>query len=230
MTPSSRHPSFLALDRAVLGARNDVLDEHLETCVECRAYVRRTHDAELLPAWAREAPVARAEPLGGRWPGWRMMGAAAMVAVLVAAGVYLSAKTEGLTGPAVAAKGGPVVAVHLKRGDQVFLWDGQSLLQPGDRIRLSVVSEQHRHVSVGAWDSGGLSGWSLLFSGPLSPGEPLVLPASWRVDAAEGDEHLRVIFSEEPLAEPEALELFPLAPHGTKVWTTDLRLPKSHSP
>ncbi|QSQ17620.1 hypothetical protein [Myxococcus landrumensis] len=229
MTPSSRHPSFLALDRAALGVRDALLDAHLEACAECRAYVLRPRDAEPIPAWVREAPPARVESFGREGP-WGRFLAATATAALVAGAVVLSMKPDALPPPAVAAKGTPVVAVHLKRGDQVFLWDGQSLLQPGDRIRLSVVSEPHRYVYVGAWDSGGLSGWSLLFAGPLTPGAPLVLPASWRVDAAEGDEHLRVLFSEEPLTEPEALQLFPLAPQGMKLWTVELRLPKSHAP
>ncbi|MFP2924477.1 hypothetical protein ACLESO_04530 [Pyxidicoccus sp. 3LG] len=127
----------------------------------------------------------------------------------------------------IAAKGAPAVAVHIKRGDQVFLWDGRASLAPEDRIRLRVASSGYRYVTVAARSPDGPGGWTLLFAGPLSPGAETVLPASWRVDAAPGDELLRVIFSTEPLPETRAVELFSEAPRTERLWTTELRLPKS---
>ncbi|MCP3143239.1 hypothetical protein [Pyxidicoccus xibeiensis] len=232
MTAPSQHPSFLELDRAALGVRSASLEQHLKTCVECGVYLGRVTQAEPLPTWARalgtDTPVR--EPSGWRRWTWPVLATAAL-----ACGVLVFVLVPGPpTGEApgyVASKDAPAVAVHIKRGEQVFLWDGRAPIAPEDRLRLSVASGEHRYVTVAARSSDGGEEWSLLFAGPLSSDEPeTVLPESWRVDAAPGEERLRIIFSVEPLPGARAVELFSEAPRTEKLWTTEVRLPKTPAP
>ncbi|NTX35846.1 hypothetical protein HUA78_15465 [Myxococcus sp. CA033] len=221
MTTTPRHPSFLELDRAALGPPAPSLARHLETCAECGAYLQRVKQPESVPAWARSLGTA---PPRGTWRlEWRRWGLPLVATAALACLVFVVVPGT----PYVAPKGAPAVAVHLKRGEQVFLWDGQTPLVPEDRIRLQVSSESYRYVAVAARAP---SGWAVLFAGPLSEGPDMALPASWRVDEAGGEEVLRVLFSREPLPTSQTEALFSDAPRTEKLWTTELRLPKGPPP
>jgi hypothetical protein len=226
MTAPPRHPSFLELDRAALGLRSPALEQHLQGCAECGAYLARVTRAEPIPAWV-QAPRPDRRRAWPRW-GWPVLATAALASVLL---VVLPGTPPREGSGYVAPKSAPAVAVYIKRGDQVFLWDGQAPLVPEDRIRLQVASETHRYVTVAARSEGGAAEWTVLYEGALSTDAPeTALPASWRVDAAGGEEVLRVLFSTEPLSEARAAELFPAAPRTETLWTTELRLPKSPPP
>ncbi|NMO17534.1 hypothetical protein HPC49_25415 [Pyxidicoccus fallax] len=229
MTAPPRHPSFLELDRAALGLRSAELDQHVETCARCGAYLARVMNrSEPIPAWARTPPAP--DTRVGGWRGWLprawpVLATAAVAAVLAL--VVVVPKSPVQDGPAyIAPKGIPAVAVYIKRGEQVFVWDGQASLVPEDLIRLKVASQEHAYVTVAA----GAPAWTVLFAGPLSAEPETALPTSWRVDAAGSEEVLRVIFSTEPLPADETVRLFSEAPRTEKLWTTELRLPKSTSP
>ncbi|NRD61977.1 hypothetical protein HRD49_09430 [Corallococcus exiguus] len=230
MTTTPWHPSFIELDRAALGSPSPSLAQHLKTCAECGAYLERVTRPEPVPAWARALGT---EPLRAtrrlEWMRWGLpLLATAALGCLV---LLFVPRTRGAEeteyqGP----KGAPSVAVHIKRGDRVFLWDGRTPLAPEDRIRLQVSSGAHRYVTVAARAPEGPAGWTVLFEGPLSSERDTALPTSWRVDGAGGEETLRILFSGEPLSASQAEALFSEAPRTAKLWTTELRLPKSPPP
>ncbi len=228
MTAPPRHPSFLELDRAALGLRSAELDQHVETCARCGAYLARVMTrSEPIPAWARTPPTPDTRVGGWRaWlpRAWPVLATAAVAAVLAV--VVVVPESPGRDGPAyIGSKSVPAVAVYIKRGEQVFVWDGRAPLVPEDLIRLKVASTEHGYVTVA-----GAPEWAVLFAGPLSAEAETALPTSWRVDAAGSEEVLRVIFSTEPLPADETVRLFSEAPRTDNLWTTELRLPKSTSP
>ncbi|MFP2924478.1 hypothetical protein ACLESO_04535 [Pyxidicoccus sp. 3LG] len=71
MTAPLRHPSFLELDRAALGLRSPSLEQHLQACSECVAYLGRVTQAEPVPAWARALGT---DTRAGRSPGRKRWG------------------------------------------------------------------------------------------------------------------------------------------------------------
>jgi hypothetical protein len=128
-----------------------------------------------------------------------------------------------LPGTLVAAKGSPSVALYLKRGEQVSLWDGHAPVRPGDRLRLEVAAEGLGHVLVAA--PGGFA--QPLFSGAIDPKKPALLPTSWLVDDSPGSESLLVVLSAEPLSADEATAAVAAHQRDGRVWTTELTLPKA---
>lgn len=226
MTAPPRHPSFLELDRAALGLRSAALEQHLETCSECGAYLGRVTQAEPVPAWTRalaaDAPVGRRA--GWRRWGWPLLATAALASAVL---VVLPLPSGEVVDDYVASKGLPAVAVHIKRGEQVFLWDGESLLEPEDRIQLRVASAGYRYVVVFTPGAGTFKkGSGVLYEGPLSDGPETVLPVSWRVDAAGGEERLSLLLSTQPLPHTKAADGVSKASGPNKVWSTQLRLRK----
>ena len=105
------HPSFLQLDRFTLGSGDVEISEHLRDCQPCNAHFGRCALPVAVPAWARELE----KPRGRKWL-WSALALTSLAALPL---VMLRSSQ-----PLVTAKGSPSVAVYLRRGEQVSLWDG----------------------------------------------------------------------------------------------------------
>jgi hypothetical protein len=179
------HPSYYALDGVRLGGPvSPPVAAHLAACAPCSAYL--ASEAGPAPSWLGRASVpAPARPRRRRWA-WPALALAAAVLVLVA-----RPRPEPIRD-----KGAPAVSVFVKRGEQVFLWDGERAVRPGDRLRLRVGGTTYRHVSVASLPSGGAP--AVLYQGALGD-DPLFLPLSFRVDERGHQERLSVIFGRDPV-------------------------------
>jgi hypothetical protein len=175
------HPSFLELDQLAAGAGTEPTRAHLMTCAFCSAHVSRVQVEVPIPSWVRQ-PAQRGWSRIWVWP----LTATCAVA-LVASGFALRA--HRITPDLLAEKGGPALALYVKRGTEVLTWDEKQVLKAGDLLRLQVAPEGHSHVTI---DSPPAPGH--LFDADVPAGTSF-LPVSWRVDAAGGPEVLEVTFS-----------------------------------
>jgi len=200
------HPSYLALDRAALGAELDpAARAHVDGCARCQAHVERARRPEPPAPWLRALPPARAPSRRA----WRWGGGLALAAAACAFLLFARARRDAHDDRAGAttAKGAPEVLLHIKRGDAVTTWDGAAPVVPGDRLRLEIAASGYRRVQViGA-------GGALLHDAPLRA--PGLLPVAWEVDDQPGPETLTVILSDHP---------------RDRAWRTTLTLPKSEPP
>ncbi len=196
------HPSFLELDRIALGVdAASATRTHLATCQRCRLHVERLSHHEPVPAWVRELAPSRP---ARRW--WMVGGGFALAAALAL--VLLVFVRHEPEPSYTTVKGAPTVAVHIKRGDEVFIWDGVEPVMPGDRLRLEVATTEHRRVQVLT------AGDVVLFDAPLPATGSLLLPAAWEVDGAPGAEVLTVVLTDA----------------GGRTWRTTLTLSKQSPP
>jgi hypothetical protein len=197
----SDHPSYLELDRVVLDSESaSATRAHVASCTRCSLYVERLARPEVPPAWVHALAPQR--------PSWRNWFLGAGFAVAATAAVLLlvlpRTKTDRADEPAfTTVKGSPTVGVHIKRGGDVFLWDGVEAVKPGDRIRLEVAASGYRRVQV-------LTGGVSLFDDALPESGALQLPPAWEVDAQPGAEILDVVLTD----------------RAGGVWRTTLTLPK----
>lgn len=225
MSPVQEHPSFLALDRAAGSPLPLAAQEHLSHCEACASHVARVQEPEPVPGWVRalEAP-ARRRGLG--WFGW----SGALFAVTLASFALLvwphGEVTEQAT-PYVGVKGAPALALYVKRGEQVSVWDGTGPVRPGDRLRLQLASQEYAHVWVGTED--GRSQLVRLYSAPLPAGGEL-LPPSWSVDGEGRVERLLVVLSREPLGEARLRQAVEAQTRDTDIWVELLQLRKDVAP
>jgi hypothetical protein len=120
-------------------------------------------------------------------------------------------------------KGSPALALHLKRGEQVLLWDGQSPVRPGDHLRLEVKAEGYGFVEVA---SGGGARAPLLYAGALDPRHSTLLPNSWTVDTSPGPEELQIVMSKTSLTPAELEAALTSGRRDAGIWTSRLVLPK----
>jgi hypothetical protein len=204
---SDGHPSFYALDRARAGLPLDEAGRaHVARCEACATHLAREQDP---PPW-----LAQVGPRRQRlWP-VAAVALAAMVAFLV-----IRRPDE------LREKGGPAVTVFVKRGEEVFPWDGAGRLRADDRLRLRVVPAGYEHVSVASLDDGRAP--AVLYEGDL-PAAPTLLPLSFRVEGEGGRERLSVILARRPI--PPGLH--EAAPGDGEVWRQVLvfeREPKARS-
>jgi hypothetical protein len=223
MKSCGTHPSFLELDRIVLGVSDRGVAEHARSCPDCRGYLERLGDAPRVPP----AILALGRP--SRWrrwlalPDWRPLtfagaaGALAAVALVVmlpggAAEPPVAPVTAG-SGPAyVAAKGLATVAVWVKHGEEIRLWDGVGALAPGDRVQLEIEpGPDHRWFALVAGDQ-----HTRLAVGELEPERRHLLPRSFVLDGAPGPEELVVLLAPEPLPDHRLAEAASGAEPGVK--------------
>jgi hypothetical protein len=195
------HPSFLELDRHALKASTEATRLHVDACAECQAYLGRLQMEVAMPAWVRE-PRARASR-------WRIFALAGTFAAASVAGVVAYRAAGFGTSPAIGIEkaNGPGLALYIKRGDRVILWDRREPVYPGDSLRLQIAPQGFRHVRV-------TSGAEALYEGDLATGATDFLPLSWRVDDAPGAETIDVTLTG-PSQSP---------------WTERLSLTKAASP
>jgi hypothetical protein len=222
MDPGS-HPSFLELDRTALGQGAPETVAHAKSCERCQAHLRKLEAPVAVPAWAREL----GQPKPARQPNWwtlALFGAAAAGA----AAVFLLfpapvSQQPSLPGSLVASKGTPAVALYVKRGEQVTLWDGHAPVQAGDRLQIEVAGEGFSQLLIAT--PGGFA--KPLFQGALDAKHSTLVPQSWRVDQSPGPETLDIVISVGALSAEEASAAVSAHRRDAKVWTTELTLPKA---
>jgi hypothetical protein len=179
------HPSFLELDRLALGASREATRAHVDQCPQCQAHLAQLEWQTSVPDWVRGRGAPKPRTVGARW---RLLGLVATFAGAAAVWVMVShvppAETVGAEKAA-----GPGVALYVKHGDQVLLWDGQTPVHPGDHLRLQVAPEGFAHIRV----TGEVPS-DVLYEADL-PAAGGFLPLSWRVDEAPQEEVLDVTLS-----------------------------------
>lgn len=203
MKQQESHPSFYALDLYAVGARKGELAAHVAHCGRCLAYVEDVAAAAAAPAdlverALRSAPERRA-------PRTRRLAALAGGLALAAAALLTVMRVPGAdpTRPeradgTTSVRGGPAVAVYVKRGGQVTLWDGKQPLLAGDRIRLKVIPDGYRELGVfRAADGGGAL--EPLYRSSIDPMAESTLPVAWQLDDEPGAETLVVTLSRKPV-------------------------------
>lgn len=193
------HPSMFALDMLALGDGPADVRTHVASCAKCQAHVQTLTTGAVLPPDLRvRALESRAGKSG--W-GWLFGGfaVAAVAALAVIVGPVID--DDGLRTKSAA----PALELFVKRGDTVKLWDTQSPVIAGDRLLLRVDSAGYTHTRI-------LAGDAVLFEGALPADRSTPLPVSFKVDDAEGSEHLRI----------------ELSGGGRPGWATELELPKAN--
>src|SRR5439155_8785211 len=134
------HPSFLELDRLALGSADPQAAAHIESCETCRAQVSRVQQAPPVPAWVGNLGSAKSSRRTW-WAG--SVGALAAIALVL----IVATPRRGRNGDP-GAKGAPSVAVYVKRGDVVSLWDGHAPFASGDALRLKISPQGFGRVAV----------------------------------------------------------------------------------
>ena len=226
MTTPEEHPSFLDLYRTRLNSGQPETKSHIEGCDICRAHMSRLQEPNLLPPWAASLLVERRSP--ALWKGWLVGGGLVATGIAVCLSIILArppAETAKLptTGPLLASKGAPSVAVYIKHGEQIGLWDGTSMVKPGDRLRLEIAAAGLRHVAVAS--RGHFE--TLLYAGELEVDIPTLLPAGWIVDEQPGPESLDLVLSRAALDANALATASAAQRRDSEVWTTTLSLPKA---
>jgi hypothetical protein len=195
---SSVHPSYLALDRAALGATSSDVSEHLASCEECRRYVEALGEAPavsgLLPL---RAALARSRRDARRF---RWLGAASALAAAACLVLFLGRSGPPSVeppAPYVGAKGFSSVWIYVKHGSATKLWDGKQAITVGDRLRIKVDPAGYRRVEV--YSVKNPDAPELLYSGSVTPAQSATLPDAWEIDSEPGAERLLVVFSNFPV-------------------------------
>lgn len=244
------HPSYLELDRLFLmagratasspGEEADAAALHVRDCVRCKEYLTALQHraAAPLPAWVSARPTRPPSRWAQILESLRrpsFFPVAATAAAGLALLVLVHGGSGGRTQPAtsteppspaesVREKGGPVVAVFIKRGEQVLRWDGHARLRAQDRIRLQVAGAGYAQVTVALEQPGGAQ---VLYAGELAGAAPTALPGSWQVSAEGKSEILAVILS------PQRLPAAPLDVAALRqqreLWVTELVMEKEAS-
>jgi hypothetical protein len=223
---STSHPSFLALDRAALGDMTEEVRAHLASCPPCAGHVDALGRPPPVPSWAvalsHEPP--RAPSLLARLAPWGVAALAAGLALVL----WVPRDTETLRAPmaGLRSKGSPAVALYVKTGDAVRLWDGDSPVAEGDLLRLKVMPEGFTWLTVAAAEG---DSWQVLHEGPVPERGETLLPTSWRVEPGEQPERLLVILGHAPIP-AESLAPLHEAPTRTEtLWVLPLTLSKPSS-
>jgi hypothetical protein len=208
-----KHPSFLQLDRFALGSGSQEISEHLRDCQMCNAHFGRCALPVAVPAWVRELPKPRR---------WRWSFLALALSTAAAVGIVVLPQRH----PEVTAKGSPSVAVYLRRGERVSLWDGVQPLQAGDAVQLKVQSFGYSRITVGAIESGKVQ---TLYEGAAQAGAATLLPQAFTLDGGPGGEALLVVFSSGPLSPEELRAARESQRRDSRQWATVLDLTKKAS-
>jgi hypothetical protein len=179
-----------------------------------------------VPSWvsALADEPRRPSPLP-RWASWGVGALAALLALVL----WVPRGPEETRSPlsGIRAKGGPAMALYVKHGDSVRLWDGMSPVASGDLLRLKVMPEGFTWLTVAAAEG---TSWQVLHEGPLSAQGETLLPTSWRVEPGEQPERLLVVLAHEPLPSDSLSRLDAEAPRTDDVWVFPLTLPHSSVP
>lgn len=192
------HPSFLALDRAALGGTSPGLDQHLDSCAQCRDYIESLDEPPTASGLVdvRRTLEQRRKTMSRLWAVVPMVAVACgLVLFVLHPQPELPHTLPAQPPPYVAAKGFVSVWIYVKHGTNTELWDGTKPLFVGDQLRLKVDPGRFRRVEVYSVKPPGAP--TLLYAGSVVPGQSATLPEAWEVDAEPGAERLVVTFSSE---------------------------------
>lgn len=234
------HPSFRELDLVALGEERPGVRQHLASCATCTAHVEALGRPEVLPVWEK---VPRRTLWRGWLPALGAAAAGILAAAVILPGGEFrgaegvprdrvadrvpphrasvggrGAQPTEQSGPSnragwVAAKGSPSVGVYVKRGNQLGLWDGESPVLPGDRLRIRISPRGFTHVALASRTPDGRL--HPLFDGAVGEAEEFLVPGSWEIDDQGGQEELVIGLDHGPVDLESA------------TWRTELTLPKA---
>jgi hypothetical protein len=217
MIDTPRHPSFLALDRlaaADLGPAD--VRQHVADCARCSEYVHSIQEGAPLPQLAPRRVARRP---------WSRVAAVAL-AIAAAAGIALLLQKPREEPIAyVGTKGQPSLALYVKRAEEVFAWQQDQFVMPGDRLRIEVAGAGFEHIAVLSFGASERRA-ERLYDAPIAPQGSALLPVAWQVDDAPGDETLVVVLSPAPLSEDRVSELLDHPDRTGGVWIKRLLLRK----
>ena len=213
----SEHPSLLALDRFALDRKDPAVAAHVAACARCADHLQRVAEPPPPPPWLRglEQPGGKRPRAISWWHRWSLVCAGVLA---VGGGAFLLRGREPLD---VGAKGMPSIAVYIKRGDAVSLWDGASAVRAGDAVQLKIAATGYARVTVAAAGVGDLTE---LYAGPAASDG--LIPQSWTIDDAPGSEVLLVAFSQSPLSKDRQEAALATLPRTREIWATRLELSK----
>jgi hypothetical protein len=213
----TEHPSFLQLDRFVLGVAGSGTAAHVQGCELCRAHLGRCELLAPAPAALRERAA--------RWRPALRTGWLFTLPAMLALGLFIAFRPP--LRDEVTAKNAPSVAVYVKHGAAVSLWDGRAPLSPGDGLRLKVAPAGFSRVTVA---SVGLSAIVELYAGEVDARGETLLPESWTVDADPRPEIVLVVFSRAPLSPADLRAARDDLPRSKRLWSTRMELWKKEKP
>lgn len=205
------HPSFLQLDRLALGLDGAETSIHVKACDECRAHLGRCEMPAPIPAATRERAMRSARVIHlRRW----LLGIPAVLALTAFVGMGVRRVPDRET---ITAKGSPSVAVYVKHGAAVSLWDGRAPLSPGDGLQLKVAPAGFPRVTVA---SVAASSIVELYAGEIDARGETMLPQSWTLDSDPGPEVMLIVFSRATLSSFELRKVRDDVPRTTQLWST----------
>lgn len=196
--PASQHPSYLALDRAALGQLSGELAQHVNECVECRAYLDSLAAPPTAAGWVEVRGALARQRLAQRRRWWVAAPLAAAALALVFVTVRPGPPIATESAPYIGVKGFPSVWIYVMRQAETQLWDGKRAFHPGDRLRLKLDPGAFRRIAV--YSAKGEVPPELLYEGDVVPGQISTLPDAWELDAEPEAEKLFVVLSDEPAA------------------------------
>jgi len=115
------------------------------------------------------------------------------------------------------------VAVYVKHGEAVSLWNGVAPLHAGDALQLKVQAIGYDHVTIGSPQHDSVRE---LYRTRAARGGATLLPASFTLDESPGSESLLIVFSRDPLSEAALRDAWHKLPRDRKMWATVLLLRK----
>jgi hypothetical protein len=150
---------------------------------------------------------------------------AAVIAVAAGIAILLQKPREPEPIAYAGTKGQPSLALYVKRAEEVFAWQQDHFVMPGDRLRIEVAGAGFEHITV---LSSGASERKRqrLYDAPIAPRGSALLPVAWQVDDAPGDETLVVVLSPAALSEDEIATLLDHPERTSEVWIKRLLLRK----
>lgn len=175
------HPSFLVLDTFAVEPHAGAVQDHVDSCSQCRSHVETVRVAAPFPVALETVPPRRR-----LWAGRPALAFGGLLAAAAAALVLVTIARPSTT--LVTAKGTPGVVVWLNRGGVVTKWEGQPI-RPKDAIRLEVAPAGLDTVTV--YDEGTQT---ILYAAAIAPHGTSLTPA-WVLDGEAKAERLRVILS-----------------------------------
>ncbi|MBX3216542.1 MAG: hypothetical protein KF850_31190 [Labilithrix sp.] len=184
----SEHPTLFRLDAHAAGDLDPLVEEHLDTCAPCAAYVERLRGAMRAHADDEgdaaadfvlglvDRSRAREPERGGSAPATRslrrisaagaaILAAAAAIVLVGRGGPYAPGADAASSEPAVRFKGRTQLAVIRDRRGEQIRSATEVRVRPGDRVRAEVSVDDPRPVEVGFLGKDGT--WILLLAPTL---------------------------------------------------------------
>lgn len=219
---TERKLSYYGLDKQALGIDVQATTDQETLPLWAQTHLNEVQRARSVPSWVRNLetniPNNKFRWLKASWMG---MGIAAATAAAVLIAVQPKTLHETGSHPSyTAAKGYPSVAVFIKRGSKVRLWDGEEFLQPGDQLRLQINREGFHFISVFSVSEKGDA--ELLHSSQLQNTKTQLLAEAWKVDAKGNVEQLLVVLSQREGFTEQAGKLWNTPRRDNEVWTIRL--------